>query len=78
VIKYGKSPTGNPLTIYVNMHQTAEERRDKYHYHKSLGYSWQIANQRRDWRWTTIQYFIDKELGGNNAKEKPTINNQDL
>lgn len=57
--KYGKSPSGNPLTRYVNMHQTPEERKEKYHYLKLFGFCVPYCNQGRDFRWSTIQRNID-------------------
>lgn len=57
--KYKYSADGNPLTQYVNMHQTKEERREKYHYLLSLGFSAALARQGRDFRWSTIQRKVD-------------------
>jgi hypothetical protein len=64
---YGKSESGNPLTKYVNMHQTKEERREKYHYLKGLGFSVAYATQGRDFRWSTIQRNVD--YFGNHPEE---------
>ena len=56
--RYGKSPSGNPLTKYVNLFQTPEERREKYAYARSMGVPVAHAQAMRDRRWTTIQKNI--------------------
>ena len=61
-MKYPKSDGGNPLTRFPNMVQTSAERREKYNYLLGLGYPWMIAQQRRDWRWSTIQRFLDIDV----------------
>jgi len=53
-----RSPTGNSLTMFVNMHQTPEERRDKYNMAREYGISWPIAQHLRDFRWTKFDLFI--------------------
>jgi hypothetical protein len=57
---YGYSATGNPLTAFVNMFQSAEERRDKYAFclEADVGTAW--ARQMRDWRWKSIYDFMDQ------------------
>ena len=44
---------------FPNMHQSREERRDKYHYIRSMGWSSYHAIQMRDYNWSTIQRNID-------------------
>ncbi len=63
--KFGVSSTGNPLTVFVNLHQTKEERRNKYWAVRNEGYSPAIATRLRDWRWKSIfQFFDTKKKGG--------------
>lgn len=59
-VKY--SASGNPLTKFVNLCQTPEERRDKYAFCLFFGLPWQIANRLRDWHWTKINLFIEAYL----------------
>jgi len=56
--RYGKSASGNPLTSYVNMFQTPEERRGKYAYLRSIGVKIAWARTVRDWRWTKINLYV--------------------
>lgn len=53
------SETGNPLTKYVNLCQSAEERRDKYAFCRFFGMSVMISMRLRDWHWTKINMFIE-------------------
>jgi hypothetical protein len=57
------SPGGNPLTSFVNLNQTPEERREKYHLLKSIGLSSARARQGRDWRLSAIERIYAVELG---------------
>ena len=54
-----KSPTGNPLTKFVNLCQTPEERRDKYNYCRFFGLDYIQATRMRDWHWTKVNLFIE-------------------
>jgi len=56
-IKYSES--GNPLTKYVNLCQTPEERRDKYAFCRFWGINVMWATVMRDWHWTKINLFIE-------------------
>jgi len=56
------SPTGNPLTSLVNLHQTPEERRDKYLFVRSAGVNSSWSRSIRDWRWTSIFEYLDKGI----------------
>lgn len=56
-IKYSKS--GNPLTKFVNLCQTPEERRDKYAFCRFWGINYKLAMQMRDWHWTKINMFVE-------------------
>ena len=58
-----RSPGGNPLTMFVNMNQSPEERRSKYHLLKSIGLDYQHCRQGRDWRLSTIERMYATELG---------------
>jgi len=53
------SPTGNPLTAFVNLHQTPQERRDKYVFCRTAGVDAGWSRAMRDWRWTKIFLFMD-------------------
>lgn len=53
------SESGNPLTSYVNLCQSAEERRDKYAFARFFGLPIARAVQLRDWHWTKINMFIE-------------------
>jgi hypothetical protein len=53
-----KSEGGNPLTKFVNLLQTPEERQDKYAFCRSFGLSVHRARVLRDWHWTKINLFI--------------------
>ena len=59
---YILSEGGNPLTKFVNLCQTPEERRDKYAFVRSFGLSRDHADKLRDWHWTKINMFIDTYL----------------
>jgi len=48
------SASGNPLTSFVNMNQSAEERRYKYRMIRALGHSVAEARRYRDWRYTSL------------------------
>jgi len=54
-----KSPTGNPLTKFVNLCQTAEERRDKYNFCREFGSPVWIARLLRDWNWPKINLYLE-------------------
>lgn len=56
-IKYSES--GNPLTKFVNLCQSQEERRDKYGFCREFGIPWEMANRMRDWHWPKINLFIE-------------------
>jgi len=58
---YGYSATGNPLTAFVNMFQSAEERRDRdqYVFCRTANLNASFARQMRDWRWKSIYDFMD-------------------
>jgi hypothetical protein len=64
------SPGGNPLTSFVNLFQSPEERREKYHLLKSIGLSSERARQGRDWRLTAIERIYAAELGLKGRDEK--------
>ena len=53
-----ESPTGNPLTKFVNLCQTPEERRDKYNYCRFFGLDYIHATRMRDWHWPKINAYI--------------------
>lgn len=53
------SETGNPLTAFVNLCQTPEERRDKYGFCRFLGISHPWARRMRDWHWTKINLLCE-------------------
>jgi hypothetical protein len=57
-----KSEGGNPLTKYVNLCQTPEERRDKYAHARFFGLSRNQAERMRDWHWSKITQAIDAFL----------------
>ncbi len=59
--RYGYSKGGNPLTVFVNLFQTKEERKEKYWLIRSFGYNWYEAQQKRDWRMKTIEDFLRRE-----------------
>lgn len=56
------SPSGNPLTAFVNLHQTPQERRDKYIFCRlaNINPSWSRAM--RDWRWSSIFEYLDNGI----------------
>lgn len=56
--RYGKSPSGNPLTKYVNMFQSPEERAEKYHFARFLGCGCAHARNVRSWHWTKISLLV--------------------
>ena len=45
--------------VLVNLNQTKEERREKYAYIRSMGFSSYWAIIMRDYHWGTIQRYID-------------------
>lgn len=47
------------MRMRVNLAQTFEERKAKYHLAKSLGCSWQMACRLRDWREEYIMKYIN-------------------
>ena len=57
-----ESATGNPLTKFVNLLQTPEERRDKYAFCRECGASRNLAYRLRDFRWTKLNLFLDAYL----------------
>lgn len=57
--KYGKSASGNPLTKFVNMFQTAEERNLKYAYARACGFNTDKARHLRSWRWCRIVIIVE-------------------
>jgi len=59
--RYGFSPSGNPLTKYVNLHQTKEERREKYNYCRAMGFNTSWSRGMRDWRWKQIQRRVSAD-----------------
>ena len=56
---YGVSPTGNPLTGYVNMFQTPAERKYKYDLVKDAGYSADLARRLRCWRLSRVRMYLN-------------------
>lgn len=52
------SATGNPLTKFVNLCQSPEERRDKYHFSRFMGVDSYTAMTLRDWHWTKINLYL--------------------
>ena len=52
------SPTGNPLTKFVNLWQSQEERQEKYWLCRSLGLSVDSARRMRDWHQTKIDLYL--------------------
>jgi hypothetical protein len=54
-----KSEGGNPLTKFVNLCQSPEERRDKYAFVRSFGLSRNVAYRLRDCHWTYINKVLD-------------------
>jgi hypothetical protein len=56
-----RSESGNPLTKFVNLCQSAEERRDKYAFCRFFGVSSYHAIRMRDWHWTKINLFLGNE-----------------
>lgn len=63
------SPTVNPLSKFVNLTQTPEERRDKYAFCREYGLPWQLAIRLRDWHWTKINLFVPAWL----STQDPTL-----
>lgn len=53
--KYTYSEGGNPLTIFVNLHQSSGERRYKYRLIRALGHSASEAKRWRDWRYASLE-----------------------
>ena len=49
-----RSESGNPLTKYVNLCQSPEERRDKYAFCRIFGVTSYVAMAMSDWHWTKI------------------------
>ena len=68
--KFPKSPTGNPLSKFVNLWQSPEERRGKYYLLRSIGLSVAKARQARDFRISAIERIWSKELGLSNEQRK--------
>ena len=66
---FPKSPTGNPLSKFVNLWQSPEERKGKYYLLRSIGLSVVRARQGRDFRISVIERLYAKELGLNNGKQ---------
>jgi len=54
-----------PGMRWVNMFQTKEERRAKYHLLRSIGANSYRARQAMDWRLSAIERIYAKELGLN-------------
>jgi len=52
--KYPYSNGGNRLTSFVNMGQSAAERKYKYRVIRALGHSSAEAQRYRDWRYTAL------------------------
>lgn len=53
------SPSGNPLTTFVNLWQTKEERQLKYWLCRSIGLSPEVSRRMRDWHLTKVEQYID-------------------
>jgi len=43
----------------VNLHQTPEQRREKYDFVRGLGLSSYHAKKMRDWRWSKLYRFFN-------------------
>jgi hypothetical protein len=56
-IKYSQS--GNPLTKFVNLCQSKEERRDKYAFCRFYGIGYRQSTVMRDWHWPKICVFLE-------------------
>lgn len=52
------SETGIPLTAFVNLCQTPQERRDKYAICREMGVSHPWARRMRDWHWTKLSIYL--------------------
>lgn len=57
------SEAGNPLTAYVNLWQTKEERQGKYWLCRSLGVNSSWATRMRDWHLTKVELFLRNFYG---------------
>lgn len=55
---YGLSPTGNPLTKFVNLFQSKEERQQKYWLVRSVGGTPNLAYRLRDWRLCRVEEYL--------------------
>jgi len=55
------SEGGNPLTMYVNMHQSKQERRDKYAFCRFMGVYSAWARVMRDYHWTQINARLERK-----------------
>ena len=53
------SEGGNPLTKFVNLYQTPQERRDKYAFCRFFGLKYSLCYTMRDWHWPKINGFIE-------------------
>lgn len=63
IVAFPLSPGGNPLTEFVNLWQSPEERREKYYLLRSIGLSHEKARRGRDFRLSTIERQYATELG---------------
>ncbi|GAH90328.1 unnamed protein product [marine sediment metagenome] len=54
-----------PGISWVNMFQTSQERREKYHLLRSIGISVAWARRGMDWHLSSIERIYSKELGLN-------------
>lgn len=57
-----RSGSGNPLTKFVNLNQSPDERRDKYAFCRFYGLNSYLARVLRDWHWSKINLFIEARL----------------
>lgn len=53
------SPSRQNSSSYVNMFQSADERKQKYQYVLELTQDTDFARRLRDWRWSTLQGALD-------------------
>jgi hypothetical protein len=67
-----RSATGNPLTTDVNMIQSPEERKDKYHFCKEYGLPASLARKLRSWHWEKINIFIPAWIDAQKPRQLPT------
>lgn len=61
------SEGGNPLSSFVNMHQTKEERCYKYRVCRALGYSVAEAQRFRDIRYSALKRILGIQMEEYNA-----------